>query len=751
LHPVAAALLAVLVGIPALAPAGVAASSSASCAPHAYDPTENKEIAVTWTATAQENKCTWMIDPFQLEHEGELGVPDEDSSSEVGLDVVFQLLGATFLPHTRLSIYGDYTINRGLGYISDIVPSNHLADLGGPFDESSSSTSSGASASGSSSDSASLRSFYAINMTACTDKELNPSLCKTWLDDLVKDRKAGDPIGAAAASSSSNTNANANASSSSSSASSSSKNKLLQSYPWDTAQPLVSKKGKIAVVITFDSIAGDTTPSSTESINFKWWKKSGGGSLLDSFFGTMLITTLGGVGLLVIGCLFRGSNRNPDGGDRAENLDGDEDVDAILRRRRRARGERGDGADGAGPGGQGGAARQGASLHRIHMTTLVYRFHARHRKKLIQGLCAAEYSDSSDHLDCSVCLDSLVPESADGSLLEVKEDDMVLEDVETTSSSSSAKAGEVLPGTSTAGTVGATGTVSAAAEGCAGEEARQGTSFRVRLLPCGHLYHADCVEPWLKKNRVCPACRLDITKTVATYQRKEEYRRAVAEQGEANVPLSDEQKEEFQKIAKTKLRFQKIEKALASFEVPEEEEVVAEEQEGGGGVGGGRGGGAIVPGGGGNLLEPSAPQRPGSADSFEAIVLDEEGGGGRAGGSGDDGSGGFGQPQVDGGEGDDIEMLEMPPEIRVRGSGARVGETGGVDRVGAAASLMGTTQQQRESTQRGGAAAGPALSPPALTPTAAEAEASEWDGDGGLFVQVRVNELRRLNSSTSDS
>lgn len=30
------------------------------------------------------------------------------------------------------------------------------------------------------------------------------------------------------------------------------------------------------------------------------------------------------------------------------------------------------------------------------------------------------------------------------------------------------------------------------------------------LLPCGHMYHSGCVEPWLKKNNTCPVCRFEL-------------------------------------------------------------------------------------------------------------------------------------------------------------------------------------------------------------------------------------------------
>ena len=40
---------------------------------------------------------------------------------------------------------------------------------------------------------------------------------------------------------------------------------------------------------------------------------------------------------------------------------------------------------------------------------------------------------------------------------------------------------------------------------------------QVKLLPCGHLYHPSCIEPWLtQKSTACPLCKLDIKELLAS-------------------------------------------------------------------------------------------------------------------------------------------------------------------------------------------------------------------------------------------
>merc|ERR1719343_1813791 len=45
-------------------------------------------------------------------------------------------------------------------------------------------------------------------------------------------------------------------------------------------------------------------------------------------------------------------------------------------------------------------------------------------------------------------------------------------------------------------------------------------------IPCGHLFHEDCVKDWLKKSNECPVCRFELPTDDAEYEKGRQSRMA---------------------------------------------------------------------------------------------------------------------------------------------------------------------------------------------------------------------------------
>ena len=76
---------------------------------------------------------------------------------------------------------------------------------------------------------------------------------------------------------------------------------------------------------------------------------------------------------------------------------------------------------------------------------------------------------------------------------------------------------------------------------------------QLRLLPCGHCFHAECVDAWLQINRICPMCKVDVYELYVQQEKQKAKNKKAHKKAHKNAKkIAKEQKKKNKKIKKNK-------------------------------------------------------------------------------------------------------------------------------------------------------------------------------------------------------